>query len=407
MEPKQFLNLSPSYIMGVKEHKGNLFGVELELEGRNVGLRDVATRGWNRHEDGSLRGEAIEYTTAGAKSLDESKQLVTDLFNKFEKNKVVFNDSIRTSTHVHLNFCDKPIKQAINFFSLFTVIEEVLQHYSGEDRKGNLFCIGTRDADGIIGILASGIARGSLDGFAGDRYKYAACNLSTLYKFGTIEVRTMRGATSAEQVNRWLDILNDMYEYSIRMVSPAELVNSLSILTAEGLLRSVFKPENYVELMKSWPKIYNLHQSLMEGARLIQLYAYEFDEAFKEKVEIKEAVVGERLPRVILEGRWRGHNYQIYRPDGHSWNVTPNHRRGFWEDGDRVSDEQRIEWNQERQRFIVRYANGDIYECNWRRHHRMVDEGPGLHRNMPPGPGRGAEAEPMFEEDEEREDFED
>jgi hypothetical protein len=211
MKTEVFLNYTPAEVIGCRETKGKLFGIELELEGRNVGLQDIATKGWQRHQDGSLRGEAIEYTVAGAKSLEDCKKLVSDLFTKFQKNKVIFNDSVRTSTHVHLNFSDKPIKQIINFFSLFTLLEEILGHYSGEDRRGNLHCISTREAEGIVGVLASELARGQLGKFAGDRYKYAACNLSTLYKFGTAEVRTMRGATSAEQVNKWLNILNDMY----------------------------------------------------------------------------------------------------------------------------------------------------------------------------------------------------
>ena len=121
MEPKQFLNFTVSRVLGVKETKGNVFGVELELEGRNVGLADVATRGWNRHHEPSLRGESIEYATAGAKTLEDTKKIVTDLFKKFDDNKVKLNDTVRTSTHVHLNFSDKPVKHMINFFSLFTL----------------------------------------------------------------------------------------------------------------------------------------------------------------------------------------------------------------------------------------------------------------------------------------------
>lgn len=407
METKVFLNQTPVALMGVREHKGDLFGIELELEGRNVGLRDVATRGWQRHEDGSLRGESIEYTTTGAKPVAECKSLVDNLFSKFKENGVKFNDSIRTSTHVHLNFADKPLKQAINFFTLFTMLEEPLQYYSGEDRKGNLFCISTREAEGIVGVLASGIAMGSLDRFAGDRYKYAACNLSTLYKFGTIEVRTMRGANSADMVNKWLDILDDMYQYSLNvMKSPADLVVNLSHLGAEGLMHSIFKPANYTELMKTFPKVRTLHQSLMDGARLIQLFAFEFDEDFKAEVDIKK-LVGGRMHVIIPEGPFRGQHMAIYRPNQDTWNVAP-HRRirvpqpDMWRDGDKVTDARFIEWSEERQRFIVRYGPGDVYECNWRRHPQIPDEGPGIWRELP---RQGIPAvEPDWEVDEIRDD---
>ena len=137
MKTEQFLNHTPAEVCGCRTTKGDLFGVELELEGRGVALQDVATRGWTRHHDGSLRGESNEFCTAGPKTFTETQKLVTELFKKFKDNGVKINDSIRTSTHVHLNFGDKTMKQVVNFFVLFTVLEEVLAYYSGEDRKGN------------------------------------------------------------------------------------------------------------------------------------------------------------------------------------------------------------------------------------------------------------------------------
>lgn len=383
MEPKEFLNRLTCRVTGVPVVEGKVFGLELELEGHNVALNDVATRGWRRNHDGSLRGgpgNAIEYTTQGSKSFEDTQKLVTNLFKKFKEHKIKFNDSIRTSTHVHLNFSDKPIKQAFNFFILFTMLEEVLQHYSGEDRKGNLFCISTREAEGIMGVLASAVARCDFSGFAGDRYKYSACNLSCLYKFGTVEVRTMRGAVSADQVNTWVSILNDMYEYSLNMVSPVDLVRDLSLFGADELMKRIFKPENYKALMSSFPAVQTLHYSLMEGARIIQVFAYEFNDAFMAKYEEqppKEKNEG-NLPVKIVEGRWAGNFYQIYIPEtGIRWNIVPNAPGQLvWVDGQRLPDEHRIFWDGALQRFVYQTEDGRLLPCSWRRHHNMPDEGP-------------------------------
>lgn len=395
MKTETLLNYTPALGMGVRETKGNLFGIELELEGRNVGLKDIATRGWERHAEPSLRGESMEYTTNGGKTLDEAKKLVSDLFKKFSDNGVMFNNSIRTSTHVHLNFSDKKIKQVVNFFAVFTLVEELLQFYSGEDRKGNLFCVSSREAAGIVEVLSGALESGDFRAFAGDRFKYAACNLCTLFKFGTVEIRTMRGANSAEQVNKWLDILNDLYEFSLKMKSPVELVQNISLLGADGLLREIFKPENLTELMKTFPKAYSVHQSLMEGARLIQVFAYEFEDAFN--VEVKEPDVGAgEIYWINIRGpNHVGHCYAIYRPDGALWNCTPRRvgRRppaaaDFWRDGDVCTDDSRLKWSQERQRFIVEYPNGDVVECKWARHHSIPAERIDRIRDMPPFPRR-------------------
>lgn len=402
MKTEKFLNYTPNDICGCRETKGNLFGVELELEGRGVALQDVATRGWTRHHDGSLRGEANEFCTAGPKTFDETTKLVNELFKKFKDNGVKINDSIRTSTHVHLNFGDKKMKEVVNFFTLFTVFEEVLAYYSGEDRKGNVFCLSTRDAEGIVRVLAECLAAGDFHKFAGDRYKYAACNLSSLFKFGTVEIRTMRGAKTAEEVNNWVSILNDLYQYALAMKSPTDVINQLSYLGAEGLMRSVFKKENYDELMKTFPKPRTLHASLMEGARMVQVFAYEFDPAFHAEVKIekpKTVELGQGLPLRFppIRPGAAGSMPAVYRPDGALWNCMPI-RRGradhdLWINGEACSDERRIIWNQPLGRFIWN-ENGRAIPLNWFNHPQLGNEGhPGNLIRIDEGD------EPDFEED--------
>jgi hypothetical protein len=310
--------------------------------------------------------------------LEEAITITNDLFKKFTDHKVKFNDSIRTSTHVHLNFYDKTFKQVINFFTLFSLLEEVLQFYSGEDRKGNLFCVSTREASGLINDLSSSVAQGNFTAFARDRYKYAACNLSTLYKFGTIEVRTMRGATSAEQVINWLNILNDMYGYSLKMRSPADLIISLSHLGAENLMREIFSHKSYSELMKSFPVPRTLHYSLMEGVRVIQVFAFEYDEMFKvDPPAVQKAAkrVGQGpLPPRIMEGPFGGTLYQVWRPDGIGWNVS-NHHGGHWLHGERCVDCPQIWWHADQHRFMWEGRDGIPIPLNWKRHHVIPDEG--------------------------------
>jgi hypothetical protein len=400
MEPKVFLNHQINEVIGVMETKGNKFGLELELEGRNVGLADVATKGWQRHHDGSLRGESVEFITAGAKEYDEIVKGVDDLFKKFKEHKVKFNDSIRTSTHVHLNFSDKTVKQVVNFFVLFTLLEEVLQCYSGEDRRGNLFCVSSREAEGIVGILANCIAKGSFDNFAGDRYKYAACNLSCLYKFGTVEIRTMRGANSAEQVNHWVGILNDMYLYALKMKSPVQLITDLSLLGAESLMRSIFSKESFRELMRTFPAPQTLHYSLMEGARILQVFAYQYDDAFTAVVEVKRKKVEGRLYAKMLVGRNAGHRRSVYSPRGHIVNCIPRGAKDWFYDGDRLRDDNRIYWSAERQRFCVDYPN-DVYECRWALHEEMLNEAAQhVARDWPVEEEPEPEPEEWFEPDE-------
>ena len=255
-----------------------------------------------------------------------------------------------------------------------------------------------RDAEGIVNVIATAVAKGDLGSFAGDRYKYAACNLSSLYKFGTVEVRTMKGASSAKQVNNWVDILNDLYVYACEKIeSPVKLVERLSLLGAEGLMRDVFSPANVRELMGYFPKIANLHYSLMEGARLIQVFAYQFDEAFTAKVEKEKPVDAGAFPK------FRDHRaVRIYRPDGAAWVCYGRNRAvGVWVDGEEVEDCPAIKWSTALRRFVCTLHDGRRIACNWRRGPEGQDEGPPARAERV-----GAELfEQEFDFDEDEDDF--
>ncbi len=341
-----YLAATASRACGVRETQGMRLGVELELEGPGVGLADEATKGWRRAADGSLRGESIEFVLASPMVYEEAVTAVNHLFSKFKKRDVKFNQSVRTSTHVHLNFSDKPLRMAINFFCLFTMLEEVLEFYSGEDRRGNLFCLSSRRTDEIAQILQTCLKNNSLNGFAGDRYKYAACNLSTLFKFGSVEVRTMRGADTAEQVNKWMAILNDLYVFSVNIESPTDLVIALSNEGADGFLNNIFSAANKAELMSAVPEGFNLFGSFIEGARLVQPMAYEFEEAFRFRPD-PSVVIDAPLTGQCLRRDGAGNQPVATRLDGFRWNMQGAEGTGpYFNDREEISDCSDIRWNQ-------------------------------------------------------------
>jgi hypothetical protein len=169
-----------------------------------------------------------------------------------------------------------------------------------------------------------------------------------------------------------------VYQYSLAMKSPAELVQELSFLGAESLMKKIFQPENYRELMKYFPAVHTLHHSLMEGARLIQIFAYGFEEDFTAKVEIKKVDFknGKQLPNLMPD---RGH-FRIYLPRGRglTWNVSraPGAPGLHWLNNEAVWDEPDIRWSFEAQRFLYRMPDGQDVPCRWKRHHEIGDEGP-------------------------------
>jgi hypothetical protein len=291
--------------------EGNLFGVELEVEGRNVAMEGIPSKNWKRVEEGSLRGESIEYVFSAPCPYDEAVKRVDRLFATFKKHDVVLKNSYRTSTHVHLNFSDKTVKQAILFFFLHTILEEVFEVYCGEQRKGNLFCLSTRDNEELVESLEKAIFGYQNFRDFGENIRYCAANLAALNKFGTIEIRTMRGADTAEQVNAWLNILNQLYEFALNTkMSPVELVEQLSFRGAAGFLSMIFDEDTVTELMKTWPPAMHLHVSLLNGVRLLQMLAYRLESLWSKVYEEKKVE-----PRPNYKVAAGGPNFYVARPE--------------------------------------------------------------------------------------------
>lgn len=275
-----FLNGRIRDYTGVGNNDGKLFGLELELEGRGVALENVPSKNWRRVADGSLRGESIEYVFAQPCEFDEGVSRVKKLFSLLEKHKVGLKNSYRTSTHVHLNFADKTIKQLINFFLLHTVFEELFEHYCGEDRSGNLFCLSARANEEVIRFLDLAVFHNnSLREFNNDR-RYLAANICSINKFGSMEIRTMRGADNPDMVIDWMHILNQLYEYVLSKDAepPARIAENLSHMGIDRFMAQYFDSPSIDKLMASWPKAKDLGASFLEGVRLIQMFAYRLDE---------------------------------------------------------------------------------------------------------------------------------
>ncbi len=276
------LNDQISDLSGLRPKEGMLFGLELELEGEGVALHDNPV-GWKQVAEGSLRGEATEYVFSRPVAYDLSRKRVTELFKALNANGATLNASYRTSTHVHLNFSDKTPKQAFNFFLLHTVMEEVFERYCGDTRGGNLFCLSCRDNEELVTMLDQALfTYGNFNSF-GNEVRYNACNLAALNKFGSVEIRTMRGADTPEQVLDWLDILNQLYVFACSEDCPApwKLCENLSYLGAHGFLSQCFNADTVAKLLKTWPAALDLHRSLMNGVRLMQMLSYKLQESWE------------------------------------------------------------------------------------------------------------------------------
>lgn len=225
------------YQMGLRPVKGDV-GLEIECEG-NKFPKDSPTEGWKYVHDGSLRGQDnAEYVLKTPVRFTEVPEYVNSLFKALDDYGTVLDFSNRTSVHVHLNVQDFHLDRLCAFTSLYFCLEEILTEWCGEHRVGNLFCLRAIDAPATVFQLKRFFQADGVWSIS-DRLHYAGLNIHALQKFGSIEIRTLRGVTDPDTVIKWVSILQRLYELSDTYTDPRQVVDGFSGNGPEAFLKNI------------------------------------------------------------------------------------------------------------------------------------------------------------------------
>lgn len=196
-------------LMGIEPKVGQ-YGVEIELEGRRL---PKVIRGWNSHAEGSLRGEAIEYVTAGAYSAKDLAVALDFLTATFNANQTQAEPSYRAGVHIHYNVNSRTVDSVLRSIVLWIILEPIFLKLCGKERDGNLFCMSTYDTGDVhlwFRRLFKGAESGMIAGihryFA--RGKYSALNTDTLNTIGTLECRAFPSTVDKDTILGWADLLD-------------------------------------------------------------------------------------------------------------------------------------------------------------------------------------------------------
>jgi hypothetical protein len=242
------------------------FGVEVEVEGVNLPAR---VDGFHRLRDGSLRGESAEYVFKGpaVKSLAVSR--LRRLYNRYEREGSVINNSYRCSVHVHVNVQDFTLTQVANMFVLYAMFEEYLVKYCGEHREGNLFCLRLQDAEYTVDQFTNALVEEHWRLLSSDTLRYSAINVTSLRKFGSLEFRSMRGSNDVEDIVNWVNLLDKLRVAALRYTTPVQIVEQVSGQGPEEFAQEVFG-----DLLQVLPLEGDWAGVIFENLRMAQDIAY-------------------------------------------------------------------------------------------------------------------------------------
>ncbi len=231
------------------------FGVEIEVEGSNLvsGYDPNMFEYWSIHNEGSLRN-GMEYVNNGPAPL-EVRPKMWDEYRKFTSKAIFAKDSIRTSVHVHINVATLTVRQVFNVIVAYYLLENILVHVNGPSRIGNLHCLRLVDAEGIIQQLIEEVKSGSPLGHWSEDNRYAALNLSSLRKFGSLEFRFIKGETDPRLIDMWIETLRTLVLVAANHTSPdAVLLSYHSTPSAREFIRKFSTPQFMEFLTERMPK---------------------------------------------------------------------------------------------------------------------------------------------------------
>jgi hypothetical protein len=197
------------------------FGVEIETE-TEKSYEYPKMKFWNTTKDNSLRDWGVEYVLKAPMNLPEFEKALEE-FAICEKKYKFRNGSVSTSVHVHVNMHNDSFLTVANFCTAYALVENNLIRYSGPDRLSNLFCLPMCDAEGVVTNIVNLLSFINRNMYAKipsatstDRCKYGAINPAPLTTLGTIEIRSFRGETDTKIIQRWVEIIKKLKDFSKR-----------------------------------------------------------------------------------------------------------------------------------------------------------------------------------------------
>ena len=216
-------------LMGLNRNemkKGPLLGIECETEGAR--LNSLFNEYWTTEQDGSLRG-GLEYVSVPLKLADVEKAL-NSLHASWEANKAQVKYSFRCSTHIHVNTQDMTENQLMSMIFLYMMYENVFMNLVAKERVGNRFCLRFQDAQNLTNEVAkmfrhirANDGHGAFRNLRQDALKYAAFNLYTLRKYGTLEFRALEGTQDVAKITAWTKAIVRLRSTAMKWEDPVAL----------------------------------------------------------------------------------------------------------------------------------------------------------------------------------------
>lgn len=274
------------------EVEGNKFPKVPGMEGTHKALPMEGWDFWYYVKDGSLRGnDNAEYVLGKPIEFEAVPAAIEELTTKLKEYGSKLDDSNRTSVHVHLNVQQFHMNRLTAFIALYLCFEEVLTEWCGDHRVGNLFCLRGKDAPGALTKIKRFIQSDGQTELH-DNLHYAGLNTNALTKFGSLEIRTLRGPTDFGIIQQWVNILERLYKLSAEYTDPRDIPSLFSQQGPMAFFETVLGDQGIVLRNGIDFDDERIRDSMYEGIRLAQDLCYCRDWTNFKAVDLKNDPFG-------------------------------------------------------------------------------------------------------------------
>lgn len=224
----------------------------LEFEAEEVKSRlpvDQEEAGyWVEKEDNSLRNNGMEYVLREplfGEDLLSSMKWICEWGTKER-----LGTNFRTGLHVHIDVRNLGPSELLSMIIYYALFEKVIFDWVGDDRDGNIFCMPFYKAEGVLEPIVTALRAGNkIKDAAKAIDRYAAFNLNSLSKFGTVEFRHLKTTFNYERVLKWVNICQAFKKYAKNNpLKPHELVAEMSKLGPANMFAAILGPALSSEL---------------------------------------------------------------------------------------------------------------------------------------------------------------
>lgn len=257
-------------LLPLKEQVGDI-GVEIEVEADNIPTQDSISEYWRLEADGSLRGESGEFVLKKPLSSSDLTKALDLLSSSMRNANTRVRPTYRAGVHTHINVQDLTPKQLVTFIAAYFMMEEVFLSWCDQTRKGNHFCLRLSDASYTLDMITEMILTSNLKHVDTEDLRYASLNITSLFKYGSIEFRALESVTDFKRIETWSNALLHLRDFAKTLSNPTDLLNQASEQGFETFARSVFGP-----YYKDFGK-FATEENIRTGIRNIQYAVYSKD----------------------------------------------------------------------------------------------------------------------------------